>query len=272
MFAQHNLVSDRSFNEFHVIVCRNVMIYFDRTLQERVHALFYDSLVTLGVLGLGRRESAAFTSFGDRYEPIDTDERSTGRWPELHLVVVGASWGGMESLAHASAGAAGRARDRRRGRAAPPRRLRPRALQRALQRRSPFQVADAEDKEPIEAGRVYLAPADYHLLVEPGRFALSTEEAVNYSRPSIDVLFESAADAYGERTIGIVLTGADRDGVAGLTRVKERGGAAIVAGPRERGPRARCRSAAVAAEPDAVLPLEEIAAVRPQPRADQVAA
>ena len=75
VFAQHNLVSDRSFNEFQVIVCRNVMIYFDRTLQERVHALFYDSLVTLGVLGLGRRESAAFTSFGDRYEPIDTDER-----------------------------------------------------------------------------------------------------------------------------------------------------------------------------------------------------
>jgi len=75
VFAQHNLVSDRSFNEFQVIVCRNVMIYFDRTLQERVHSLFYDSLVTLGVLGLGRRESAAFTSFGDRYEPIDKDER-----------------------------------------------------------------------------------------------------------------------------------------------------------------------------------------------------
>src|SRR6187551_3337322 len=75
----------RSFSEYYVagydgaqfqaIVCRNVMIYFDRDLQERVHALFYDSLVTLGVLGLGRRESARFTSFGDRYEPIDTDER-----------------------------------------------------------------------------------------------------------------------------------------------------------------------------------------------------
>ena len=75
VFAQHNLVSDRSFNEFQVIVCRNVMIYFDRTLQERVHALFYDSLVTLGVLGLGRRESARFTPLADRYEPIDADER-----------------------------------------------------------------------------------------------------------------------------------------------------------------------------------------------------
>lgn len=75
VFAQHNLVSDRSFNEFQAIVCRNVMIYFDRDLQERVHALFYDSLVTLGVLGLGRRESARFTSFGERYDPIDADER-----------------------------------------------------------------------------------------------------------------------------------------------------------------------------------------------------
>jgi len=75
VFAQHNLVSDRSFNEFQAIVCRNVMIYFDRVLQERVHALFYDSLVTLGVLGLGRRESATFTAFGERYQPIDVDER-----------------------------------------------------------------------------------------------------------------------------------------------------------------------------------------------------
>jgi chemotaxis protein methyltransferase CheR len=75
VFAQHNLVSDRSFNEFQAIVCRNVMIYFDRDLQERVHALFYDSLVTLGVLGLGRRESARFTPLADRYDPIDADER-----------------------------------------------------------------------------------------------------------------------------------------------------------------------------------------------------
>jgi chemotaxis protein methyltransferase CheR len=75
VFGQHNLVSDRSFNEFQVILCRNVMIYFDRSLQERVHELFYESLVTFGVLGLGRKESARFTPFEDRYEALDAEER-----------------------------------------------------------------------------------------------------------------------------------------------------------------------------------------------------
>jgi chemotaxis protein methyltransferase CheR len=75
VFAQHNLVSDRSFNEFQAIVCRNVMIYFDKSLRERVHGLFYDSLVKLGILGLGRRETAKFTQYEDRYEAVDPDER-----------------------------------------------------------------------------------------------------------------------------------------------------------------------------------------------------
>jgi chemotaxis protein methyltransferase CheR len=75
VFAQHNLVSDRSFNEFHVIVCRNVMIYFDTSLQNRVHELFYDSLAHFGVLGLGRKEAITFTSHADEYEALDTDER-----------------------------------------------------------------------------------------------------------------------------------------------------------------------------------------------------
>src|SRR3712207_7267542 len=75
VFAQHNLVSDRSFNEFHVIVCRNVMIYFDTTLQNRVHDLFYESLARFGVLGLGRKEAITFTPHADDYEPLDLDER-----------------------------------------------------------------------------------------------------------------------------------------------------------------------------------------------------
>jgi chemotaxis protein methyltransferase CheR len=75
VFAQHNLVSDRSFNEFNVIVCRNVMIYFDRTLQDHVHRLFYDSLATLGVLGLGHKESILFSPYSDRYEEIDAHEK-----------------------------------------------------------------------------------------------------------------------------------------------------------------------------------------------------
>jgi chemotaxis protein methyltransferase CheR len=75
VFAQHNLVSDRSFNEFHAIVCRNVMIYFDRTLQDRVHELFYESLAMSGVLVLGHKESIRFTRFADRYEEVDASER-----------------------------------------------------------------------------------------------------------------------------------------------------------------------------------------------------
>jgi chemotaxis protein methyltransferase CheR len=75
VFAQHNLVSDRSFNEFNVIVCRNVMIYFDRPLQERVHQLFYDSLGMFGVLALGHKESMRFTGLADRYEELDATER-----------------------------------------------------------------------------------------------------------------------------------------------------------------------------------------------------
>ena len=75
VFAQHNLVSDRSFNEFNVVVCRNVMIYLDRALQDRVHRLFYDSLVTFGVLALGAKESIRFSHYEDRYEELDAAER-----------------------------------------------------------------------------------------------------------------------------------------------------------------------------------------------------
>ncbi|MGE5689976.1 MAG: CheR family methyltransferase, partial [Pseudomonadota bacterium] len=75
VFAQHNLVSDRSFNEFQAIVCRNVMIYFDRSLQDRVHELFYDSLAMFGVLVLGHKESIRFTRYADRYEELDAAER-----------------------------------------------------------------------------------------------------------------------------------------------------------------------------------------------------
>jgi chemotaxis protein methyltransferase CheR len=75
VFAQHNLVSDRSFNEFNVVVCRNVMIYFDRALQDRVHRLFYDSLTMFGVLALGAKESIKFSPFEDRFEDLDANER-----------------------------------------------------------------------------------------------------------------------------------------------------------------------------------------------------
>lgn len=93
-------------------------------------------------------------------------------------------------------------------------------------------VKEAEDKEPVEPGVVYFAPSDYHLLVEAdGALALSSDELVNYSRPSIDVLFESAADAYGAGLVGMVLTGANEDGAAGLKAVAAAGGLTFVEDP-----------------------------------------
>lgn len=93
-------------------------------------------------------------------------------------------------------------------------------------------IADAEDKGLIEPGHVYVAPADYHLLVESRHlFALSTDPPVHWARPSIDVLFESAADAYGDSVIGVILTGASADGSQGLKAIRDRGGCALVQEP-----------------------------------------
>lgn len=94
------------------------------------------------------------------------------------------------------------------------------------------QVCEAEDKEPIRPGVVYFAPPDYHLLVEADRrLSLSNEEPVLFSRPSVDVLFETAADVYGASLIGVVLTGANNDGAQGLRAVMLAGGTAIVENP-----------------------------------------
>jgi two-component system chemotaxis response regulator CheB len=101
-----------------------------------------------------------------------------------------------------------------------------------LQAKCHLPVKEAEDKEPVGAGVIYFAPSDYHLLVERDEtLALSTDEAVNYSRPSIDVLFETAADAYGPALAGFILTGANHDGAAGLKAVFDAGGFAVVEDP-----------------------------------------
>jgi len=105
-------------------------------------------------------------------------------------------------------------------------------LRTLLQERTSLEVCEIEDKMPLERGRIYVAPPDYHTLVEPGHFSLSTEAPVRFSRPSIDVTFLSAADSYGHRTVGIVLTGANADGSEGLRRISDRGGMAIVQDPQ----------------------------------------
>jgi two-component system chemotaxis response regulator CheB len=105
------------------------------------------------------------------------------------------------------------------------------ALCDVLQNCGGMAVHEAVDKEAIEPGNVYLAPADYHLLIDDGHFALSLDAPEFYSRPSIDLTFESVADAYGARAVGIVLTGANRDGARGLARIVARGGHALVQDP-----------------------------------------
>jgi two-component system chemotaxis response regulator CheB len=119
-------------------------------------------------------------------------------------------------------------------------------------------VLDVEDKMPIERRHVYIAPPDYHLLVQRGSFALSLDDRVQYSRPSIDVLFESAADAYGTAVIGIILTGANEDGAAGLAEIKRRGGVAVIQDPAGAMRRTMPDAAIAATAADAILPLEEI--------------
>jgi two-component system chemotaxis response regulator CheB len=134
-----------------------------------------------------------------------------------------------------------------------------RALSRFLQGYSQLLVSEIEDKQPIIPARVYLAPAGYHALIEEGTFALSTEAPILHARPSIDALFESAADAYAAQVIGVILTGASADGARGLARLKQRGGLALVQSPAT----AECQimpAAAIAAtQVDWVLPLAEIA-------------
>jgi two-component system chemotaxis response regulator CheB len=105
-------------------------------------------------------------------------------------------------------------------------------LRALLQECSHLIVCEVEDKMPIEEGHIYVAPPDYHTLVEPGHYALSTEAPVRFSRPSIDVTFNSAADAYGHRVVGVVLTGANQDGATGLQRISELGGLAIIQDPK----------------------------------------
>jgi len=179
----------------------------------------------------------------------------------LELVAIGASWGGLsaiervlESLPAGFAAAVVIVLHRQRGNDG--------RLAELLAGRCALNVAEAEDKQALDPGLVLLAPPDYHLLVEPGAIALSVDERVQFSRPSVDVLLHSAADAYGERAAGVVLTGANADGAAGLARIVARGGVAIVQDPAT-AERREMPAAALAATPTAhVLALDQIGPLR----------
>ena len=131
-------------------------------------------------------------------------------------------------------------------------------LRELLAQKSPFPVVEPSHGTPIRPGHVYLAPPDYHLLVEPGFFALSIDPPISCSRPSIDALFESAAAAYRRRAIGVVLTGANSDGASGAAQLYRLGATVIVQDPAT-AEAAACPTAALSSVPGAiVLPLAEI--------------
>lgn len=120
-------------------------------------------------------------------------------------------------------------------------------------------VVEADDKEPILAATIYFAPPDYHLLIDAGpQVSLSSDELVRYSRPSIDVLFESAADIFRERVLGIVLTGANDDGAAGLAAVARGGGVAWVQAPTTASASAMPLAALKSVPSSSVLTLAEM--------------
>jgi two-component system chemotaxis response regulator CheB len=175
------------------------------------------------------------------------------------LIAVGASWGGLEAVGRLLEGVSDevdapivvvqhRGAQAQRG-----------LLEVLLQGHVRRPVSEPDDKEPVERSHVYVAPADYHLLVEDGHFALSVDAPVNYARPSVDVFFQSVAEAYGERAIGIVLTGANADGAIGLAAIKQRGGLAVVQDPATALRGAMPEAAIAATAADAILPLDEIA-------------
>lgn len=174
------------------------------------------------------------------------------------IVVIGTSWGGLNALSTVVAGLPAtfalpivvvqhRSPDA------------PGMLAELLQSRTRLTVVEVDDKAAFIGGHVYIAPANYHLLVEDGFFSLTTDAPVRYSRPSIDVMFASAADEYGRRAIGIVLTGANEDGALGLRRIADRGGYTIVQDPATAESPVMPRAALRLVPRARVVPLERIA-------------
>jgi two-component system chemotaxis response regulator CheB len=134
-----------------------------------------------------------------------------------------------------------------------------RLLVQLLQDATGLKVCEIEDKDVLSAGTVHVAPADYHVLVESGYLSLTLEEPVRFSRPSIDVMFTSAADAYGPATIGVILTGANEDGARGLADIVKRGGCALIQDPKTAEIKIMPESALKATPGAEVLSLDNLA-------------
>ncbi|HZX71274.1 MAG TPA: chemotaxis protein CheB [Rhodanobacter sp.] len=266
-FASHNLVADKAFCEAHLVLCRNVLIYFSNPLQNRTLALFRDSLVRGGYLCMGLRETQEFAPMAADLLPSmqtcgGTDEKGNhhpgGMMIRPEAIAIGCSKGGFNALklllgaldrrlpqtllvcCHSASGAG--------------------VLSGLLASHSALPVVEASERQPARGGTVYVAPGGYHLLLEHDRhFALSVDDPVYFSRPSIDVLFGSAADVYHAALIGVVLTGANRNGADGLAQIRARGGIAVVQTPASAEAAAMPQAALDTAGADHCLPLEQIA-------------
>ena len=135
-------------------------------------------------------------------------------------------------------------------------------LEELLSSRTRHLIREVEEKEPVRPGTIYISPSDYHVLIEKDHsFSLDYSERVNYSRPSIDVTFKSAADVYGPRLLGILLSGANQDGAAGLEYIKEKGGISVVQDPATADVAYMPQSAISLSEVDYILAPAEIQAL-----------
>jgi two-component system, chemotaxis family, protein-glutamate methylesterase/glutaminase len=141
-------------------------------------------------------------------------------------------------------------------------RERPSLLTDIFRQKCAMRVEEGIDKADIKPGHIYFAPPDYHMLVDAGpQIALSVDDAIQFSRPSIDVLFESAADVYGKKLLGILLTGGNEDGASGLAYIARCGGMTVLQDPAEAAAPAMPESALKVMTPTHVLRLDEIAAL-----------
>ncbi len=210
VFAHHNLVSDGVFCEVHMVLCRNVMIYFNKALQNRVLRLFRDSLGRVGYICLGTKETLRFSDVEEDFEPLGEGKRN-------YLVEL-------------------------------------------LDQDCRIRVREVAAFDTLAPGCAHVAPPDYHVLVEgDGTFSLSVDPPVLNCRPSIDVTFESAADAIGPGLVGVLMTGANRDGVRGLSAIRCQGGLTLVQDPATAEASAMPEAAIRADAAMNVAPLEEIA-------------
>ena len=281
VWANHNLVTDGVFGDMQLILCRNVMIYFGPPLKDRVMSLFSSSLVRGGYLCLGNKESLDFTVSRVDYKLTSDNERiyrkiSDTQNPQLltldkktqhhqqtatGVVAIGGSMGGLiaiESILkmlpatfplpilvtlHVSPDAKNLTAS-------------------ILQKHCSLIIKEAEVDEYMQPGMVYLAPPNYHLLLENnGCLSLSVDDRVSYARPSIDVMFESVAYACGKHAIGIVLSGANADGAKGLASIKAVGGYTMVQDPESAQSPTMPKAALSASAVNLVAPLNQLVAV-----------